>query len=200
MSVKKHDEPYRSKDVPNPILVEHFRTCKTAGWYLDIGCNIGRELQFMGTHGYQCEGIDIDAEAIAICRTRLRAEHVTNTVALVVSAQDFLQRTPRSYDVVHCWNVLPFLTANEAGAVLEGIREKLTSGGTLFLRAFRDAVPSAKHPEDGPVHMFWLPTLHAHFRNYEVLKSCEELFDDEGHLGRPEPHQHAIVTLVLKKM
>ncbi|MEK7631585.1 MAG: class I SAM-dependent methyltransferase [Patescibacteria group bacterium] len=210
MPAKKPNDPYRSKAEPNKVLVDFFSHCKPAGWFLDLGCNTGTELQYMGTHGYQCEGIDTDPEAIAICRTRLLTKHVTNTVAIVASAQDFLQEKVaaliahpkgkgRSYDVIHCWNVLPFLASNEAKAVLAGMCKLSASNGLVFLRVFRDAQPSKHYPEDGPVHLFHIAALKEHFQGYEVLVEKEEYFADEGHPGRPEPHDHAVVSLVIKK-
>lgn len=55
---------------------------------LDLGCGNGRLLQAIAAMGFEAEGVDVSAEAVALCRAKgLRAQTMDVSVALTFNAE-----------------------------------------------------------------------------------------------------------------
>ncbi len=190
---------YRSDEKPNEVFLRHFTRLPAAGRLLDLGCNLGREVEHASRHGWQADGCDVDPTVVAECNDRLRERCVPNAYVSCCSMQEYVASTEHVYHLVHCWHVLHYLTAREIPSIASGITRVLRPGGTLILRAFTEGERAlCTHPERDWL-LFPEGALLLHFPGLRVLEHFAGIINDPGSVNRPEPHQHAVELLVLQK-
>ena len=103
---------------------------------LDAGCGDGRNLHFFLRSGFECFGIDTDAEAIELIRRRAaRLAPALPAENFVTGNIEQLPWASESMDAVICSAVLHF-SADEAhfGRMIDGLWRVLAPGGLFFAR------------------------------------------------------------------
>jgi len=119
--------------------VRYFKNCNKI---LDIGCSVGNFLFYCKLDGKEAVGLDIDKEAIAICKARgLKAINI-NADAKLPFAKD-------SFDAINCWALIEHLTHERRDGLLKEIRRVLKPNGKLVI-----TVPLAGSP------LFWNDYTH----------------------------------------
>jgi len=195
----KKRQPYRSQMQPNPVFLRFFRGLPPAGRMLDLGCNTGPEVRYAGMHGWTVDACDVDAEAIAELNAFLMANRVTNVYAARCSLQEYLLTTEHRYDLVQCWNVMHQLRRPDVGLVLAGIHEVLKPGGAIILQVFNEEERAFWGGEQKRHCLFRVGEVLEHFPDYKVLEHFAGIIQDPGSPNRPEPHEHAVEHVVLRK-
>jgi len=165
---------------------------------LDLGCNLGPEVRYAGMHGWTVDACDVDAEAIAELNAFLAKNRVTNVFAARFSIQEYLKRTTRQYDLVHCWNVLHQLRQSDIPEVLKGIRDVIRPGGLAILRVFTKDDPTLSRVRKREhVYLFEVGEVLQYFPDYEVVEHFAGPIQDPGHPNRPRAHQHVVEQVVI---
>jgi SAM-dependent methyltransferase len=95
------------------------------GTLLDVGCGDGFFLQQLAQKGFTCTGIDLSAQAVALCRERV--EPLGARVQCIPIEE--LQATP--FDIVVCGEVLEHIEQDDV--FLREIHAHLKPSGTLVL-------------------------------------------------------------------
>lgn len=95
------------------------------GTLVDIGCGDGSFLRAMADRGWQVSGVDFDAEAVALIRTRYRLD-------VQVGTAEWLVANGRKYDVVTASHVLEHVL--DPIEFLRKCRQLLRPGGRVILR------------------------------------------------------------------
>ena len=103
---------------------------------LDAGCGDGRNLQFFLRSGFECFGIDADAEAIELIRRRAaRLAPTLPAENFVTGDIEHLPWASESMDAVICSAVLHFSADEEHfGRMMDDLWRVLAPGGLFFAR------------------------------------------------------------------
>lgn len=103
----------------------------TSGTILDYGCGIGAHLQYFAQHGFTPYGCDINAEAIAKCKSRMpaHAEHF-HVIPYVPQLRDYF---PMEFDIVFSNQVLEYFNNRDVQNMLSQFSDLLKGGGVLFV-------------------------------------------------------------------
>ena len=90
---------------------------------LDVGCGNGQFLQIVTEDGYDCEGIELSAEAVEHCRA----------LGLHASTTNFLTGIfEHPFNIITMWDVVEHL--HDPKRFIERSRELLSPGGLLVLK------------------------------------------------------------------
>lgn len=174
-----------------------FRLFEKPGLLADLGCNTGHALCYAAMHGWIAHGCDVDSTVIAEANKLFRQHRITNVSAYCLSLQDFLRQTPYMYDFVSSIDVLTFVPPKEMPEVLRRIGEVTKSQGIVQLRVFTPLEEIVTRGL-GRTH-FPKGQLVQAFPNFEIIEDLQEVLQDPGHVGRPEPHEHHVEVFVAKK-
>jgi SAM-dependent methyltransferase len=126
------------------------------GRLLDVGCGDGFFLQQLAQRGFNCTGIDLSTQAVALCRERV--EPLGAQVQCI--AIEALQADP--FDIVVCGEVLEHIAQDED--FLCQVRKRLRPGGALVL-----SVPLDMRLWDQA------DTAAGHFRRYSKVEILHKL-------------------------
>ncbi len=147
----EHDERYADRNA-DPILAANKKhrdvlafLGKKAGRVLDVGCGVGNFLAFARAHGWECWGIDFDADAIVAGKRTFGLEHLE-----VASLEEFAaQHHELQFDLITFFDVFEHL--DDHNAFLERVRGLLAPGGAIALsvpyrHAWRWLIPADLPP------------------------------------------------------
>jgi len=92
---------------------------------LEIGCNVGRNLNFLFNNDYKnLSGIEINNEAIKLCKEIFKTMCVSDTVKLYNGRlYDFLPNHTNSYDVVFSMAVLMHIDDEERQIIYDYLKK-----------------------------------------------------------------------------
>lgn len=111
---------------PAALLVE-FRDRLPKGRALDVAMGYGRHALYLAAAGWEVDGVERDAEAIAACREEARRRGLSINV---IEADLDVYRLPAStYDLVTCFYFLD-------RALIPQIRDALKPGGVIVYETF----------------------------------------------------------------
>ncbi len=110
------------------------------GRVLDIGCGIGRCLDFVRPRGV---GVDPNATAIAVCRDKGHEAYTPEEFAARRSAGD-----DRAFDTLLCSHVLEHLDEPTGVALLRSYLPELAEGGRVVL-----ITPQERGQRSDPTHV-----------------------------------------------
>lgn len=198
--------------IPSP-LVEKFEKESTRGKALDIGAGYGDNALFLAQQGFSVVAVEIRKELIEIIKKR--AEE--NKISLEIINQDVANFSiaENSCSFISAMNSLNFFSKKEFYDTIGKIKAGLISGGicvialfTMDDQLFEEIKLKTINEDDGSFRneagkKWYFPKpneLKEIFeKDFQVLFYTEAIIDDNGHPNNPEPHQHAIARIAVKK-
>lgn len=190
--------PFRSRASVNPLFLSILGGFKKSGRLLDLGCNTGTELLYAARHGWMAEGCDIDAQAIAEANEIFFRGNATNVSAYHMSMQQCVEQTPHTYDLITSIDALSFLPLKHAYYVLSRIPVLLNTNGIVLLRVFTTQERLVTKRRDRT--FFHYHELGNCMPGLRVISKRQEAYQDPGHVGRPEPHEHQVQVFIAQKV
>jgi O-antigen chain-terminating methyltransferase len=140
---------------------------------LDIGCGRGEFLQLMQENAVQAQGVDLDGESVALCRSK-------GLFATQADAFAFLSEQPdRSFDGIFASQVIEHLTPDRVPLLVQLCAQKLKAGGILVLET-----PNPECLAIFATHFYLDPT---HTR--PIPPSLLVFYYEEAGLGGVEVHR-----------
>lgn len=116
---------------------------------LDFGCGCGRTIRwFLRRGGPEFHGVDVDAEAVAWCRSHLQPGHF-----LVSAPAPPLPYPAGHFDIVYCVSVFTHLNEAMQDIWLAELRRILKPGGVLLITIHGTAAARGLDPEDRAVFL-----------------------------------------------
>lgn len=130
-TTREYTERLRGRKTKRPLVYQlsqipykwHIRSLRLGG-ALDVGCGVGRYLEFLRGHGY---GVDHNVHSIEAVR---RKGFAADTPDEFLSGP---RAVPGSFDSLLCSHVLEHMTAAEAEAMLRDYVRFIRPGGRVLL-------------------------------------------------------------------
>ena len=187
-------------DEPNILLQQIFKQISGKIEFLDLGCGQGRDTLFMLTKGFRVTAVDNSQEGINKIRNLVKEvgllEGNLNLVCNDIS--NFNIRKNR-FDIINAFNSLQFLSKNNTLRLLENIKKNIKPGGYIIISAFTTDDQLYKKIGNDKRCFFELGELKKIFSTEHIILYNEEIINDDGHIGSPEPHMHGIVRMIAQK-
>lgn len=198
--------------IPAP-LVEKFAKEAPRGKALDLVAGRGNNVIFLAQQGFFVTAVEFREELAETIKKRA----AENEVSVEVANEDIRNFIidENQYSFISAMNCLNFFSKKEFIEVIEKIKNGLKKGGvcviTLFTNAdplFEDVKAKTIMEADGSFRneagkKWYFPKaseLKEIFeKDFTLLFYVEAMVDDKGHPNNPEPHQHAVARIVVKK-
>lgn len=165
-----HDHPI----APSPFLVQHFDLLPP-GLALDLAMGEGRNAIYLAARGFDVDGVDVDAGAVA--RARASARKLGAPIRAVVgNVEDGTYILPMdTYDVIVVFRYLH-------RPLFRDIREGLKPGGVVVYQTFTVDQAQFGRPTN-PAHLLRPGELKEVFGDWTILASHEGI--EGGSAGHP---------------
>ncbi len=149
---------------PSAFLVEHFDLLP-GGLALDLAMGEGRNAIYLASRGYDVDGVDVDAGAVARARAAARRLGVPIR-AVVGNVEDGTYIVPiETYDLIAVFHFLH-------RPLFRDLREGLRPGGAVIYQTFTTDQPRFGGPRD-PAHLLRPGELRDAFADWEILRYRE---------------------------
>lgn len=155
---------YQPRWDPSPLLVEWLPRLPK-GRALDLACGTGRNALYLAGQGYQVDGMDVAASALALGRQR--ATELGLSVNWVQADLDTYALPPNTYDVI----AVSFYINRELAPALVAA---LKPGGMLLYEHHLRATDATNGPRN-PEHRFAPGELRRLFSSLHILHYVEEM-------------------------
>src|SRR5262245_44533178 len=170
---------------PSSFLVDSFHLLPK-GLALDLAMGEGRNAIYLASRGYDVDGVDVNAEAVARARTSARRLGAPIR-AVVGNVEDGTYIIPiETYDLIVVFHYLH-------RPLFQDIREGLKPGGAVVYQTFTTEQARFGRPTN-PSHLLRPGELEEVFRDWEVLRTQEGI---EG--GTPASPPRALAGIVARK-
>jgi tellurite methyltransferase len=160
-----------------------------SGKVLDLGSGEGRDDIFMAKNGFDVTGVDISETGVKRMLETAK-EMGVNVKGLVQDISKF--EFKEKYDIIISNNTLQFLSEKDAKRVISEMKENTNEGGLNVIVSFTEDNPSKELP-----YLFKKGELKNMYSYWEILEYEEFMTEPEKH---GKLHQHAIVTLIARKL
>jgi rhodanese-related sulfurtransferase len=174
-----HDHPI----APSRFLVDNFDLL-TKGLALDLAMGEGRNAIYLASRGYDVDGVDVDAGAVA--RARASARRLGAPIRAVVgNVEDGTYIVPiETYDLIVVFHFLH-------RPLFHDIRDGLKPGGCVVYQTFTTEQAQFGRPKD-PAHLLQPGELQGVFADWEILRFREAI--EPGIAGAPPKALAGIVA------
>jgi tellurite methyltransferase len=196
----KYDQIYQTKNVwgtePNMLLQKIYSQGEPGGHFLDLGCGQGRDSFFMLSNSFKVTAVDKSEEGIISMKDYILENNLSD-LPIDIYCQDISKFKIKKdmYSIINIYNTLHFLPKGDALGLISDIKNKLKKGGFIIISCFK-ADDSTYNKNLCFFEPGELKNLFSDFFMYfyeEIIK------EDEGHIGKPEPHQHSVVKMIAQK-
>lgn len=180
-----HGAPHDHPIAPSAFLVENFDLLPK-GLALDLAMGEGRNAIYLASRGYDVDGVDVSAEAVAGARTYARRLGAPIR-AIVGNVEDGTYIIPiEAYDLIVVFHYLH-------RPLFQDIREGLKPGGAVVFQTY--TIEQARFgPPTSPAHLLRSGELEEVFADWEILRYREGI---EG--GAPGHPARAVAGIVARK-
>ncbi len=161
---------------------------------LDIGCGEGRNAVHFARHGFLVTAIDRSSAGLE--KTARLAQECGVTVT-TIEADINLWTPDRSFDVLFSSGTLHYLPPEIRTAKFHEYREATVAGriNAFSVLIEKPFIPPSPDAQPG-VRLFRSGELMAHYWDWEMLASSEEIFDcRSGGI----PHRHAVNRIIARR-
>ncbi|PIT93968.1 hypothetical protein COU00_01495 [Candidatus Falkowbacteria bacterium CG10_big_fil_rev_8_21_14_0_10_43_11] len=202
----KYNQIYKNNFVwgnkPNGLLQKIYKLNKVNSEFLDLGCGQGRDVLFMLEKGYKVTAVDNSQEGIKKIKELIQANNLLianiNLNLFCGDIKNFnIQKN--KYVIINAFNSLQFLPKKEAVKIIEIIKKNIKNGGYVIISGFTINDPLYKKINNDKRCFFEPQELKKMFSDFHIILYKEEIIEDKGHAGSPEPHKHGIVKMIAQK-
>jgi hypothetical protein len=161
---------------------------------VDLGMGRGRDVLYLGRHGFRVLGVDLDP--VGLERARRRAARMR--VPITTDLRDLgTWRLPRRFDVVFSSTFLNYLAPERRPGRLAHFQAATVPGGLHAVNALIAPPPFGSVPDlEGDLWPFRRGELRRYYRRWEILESGEQTLDCR--FGGPD-HRHTVESVVARK-
>lgn len=179
--------------------VEHNHTGQKIA--IDCGCGTGSDSQFLAEQGYSVHAFDINADAIALCKTRFaeQDDHSPNDKRfnIRVSQASFESFRYPPCSIIIANNSLFFAEPSTFAITWQRMTACLVSGG-IFAGDFMGINDSWAHDYPTPISAFSRSQVEALLEGFDILT-----FHERDELGKTmighEKHWHIFSVMAIKR-
>jgi len=164
-------------------------SCKVA---VDIGCGTGGDIAYLANEGYQVYGVDINAEAIAICHDRFANNELVSTT----------RARFENYDYPRCGIVIANASLFFAEPTLfqitwQGIVDSIAEGGVFAgdFMGLNDSWAVGYRSATTPLTRLEVEAL---FSNFEIIRFHERDELGKTSIGKTK-HWHTFSVVAVKR-
>lgn len=195
-SVYKNN-PNISGKRPNRLLLKIAKKLSPGMKVLDLGCGQARDSFYMAQQKIDVTAVDSSKAATSQIKDILREKKIDNIRVICQNIAKF-KIEPGKYSFINCCNALQFLPKKNALKVVESIKKNILPGGFVAIISF----VSDTQPLDKNKSRFEPGEMKKLFSNgnFKILHHFEGDCLEKGHVGRPEPHSHRIVEIIIEKI
>lgn len=158
-------------------------------YFLDLGCGQGRDSFFAAQKGMQVVAVDSSKTAI----DQINGKNIKNIQGVFQLVENF-EIEKGKYFIVSAHNVFQFIPKEKGLKTIEKIKNNILPGGFVTITAFVNLDQGKYQP-----NYFEGGELKELFSDFEAIHYFEGKIDDTGHSDAPEPHQHSVVGIVVKR-
>ena len=185
MGGARQTEGHRNGIAPSSFLVENFDLLRK-GLALDVAMGAGRNAIYLATRGFDVDGVDADARALAAARAAARRLGAPIR-ATAGNFEDGTYIIPiETYDTIIVFNFLH-------RPLLQDIREGLVPGGTVIYQTFTVEQTRFGRPKN-PDFLLKTGELKGFFADWEILRYRERIGP-----ARHDPRPRAVAGIVARK-
>ena len=197
-----YDKIYKtSKDVwgkePNKLLQMIWQKVDANSYFLDLGCDQGRDSVFMARQGFKVVVVDESSEAIEQLKERAIKENLN--IETICQSITYFKIAKDKFSIINAFNSFQFLDKGKAGEIIGSIKKNLKPNGYAIISGFTVNDPSYQKQENKSKGYFMPNELKELFNNFEIIFYFEGEIEDKGHVGAKLPHKHGVVRLITKK-
>lgn len=199
-----YDQLYKDNIVwghqPNELLIQVFAMISDDIQFLDLGCGQGRDVLFMLANGFKVSGVDKSQEGLRQIKDLVKEKGIpiANLNLICEDIADF-NIEENKFDIISAYNSLQFLPKDYALLVLESIKSNLKKNGYIIISAFTVDDPGYKKVGNTGHCFFNHGELREIFSDFNIILYKEEIVNDIGHPGSPNPHIHGVVKMLAQK-
>lgn len=200
----KYNQIYKNNNVwgnqPNELLQKIYSQLNTGANFLDLGCGQGRDSLFMLQKGFKVDAIDNSQEGINKIKEFIQANNLPiDNINLFCNDIKNFNITKNKYDITNAFNSLQFLSKKEALKIIEDIKCNIKNNGYVIISGFTVNDPLYKKMNNDGRCFFESQELRKIFSDFNIIEYKEDIIEDKGHPGSPEPHQHGVVKIIAQK-
>ncbi|MFA5127227.1 MAG: class I SAM-dependent methyltransferase [Patescibacteria group bacterium] len=187
-------------DEPNILLRQIFEKLTPKDKFLDLGCGQGRDVLFMLAKGFRVTGVDASPESINHIKNLVKINRLS-TVNFELVCGDISSYIIKDdmFDIINAYNSLQFLSKKDAFRVLENIKNNIKKNGYIIISGFTIDDPLYKKIGNDKRCFFERGELKKIFSEADIILYNEEIINENGHAGNPEPHIHGITRIIAQK-
>jgi tellurite methyltransferase len=195
MDSKYYDDKYKQGLYwgmkPGNSTIKLLKYAKS-GKVLDLGSGEGRDDIFMAKNGFDVTGVDISETGVKrMLETAKEMGVKVKGLVQDISKFEFKEK----YDIIISNNTLQFLSEKDAKRVISEMKENTNEGGLNVIVSFTEDNPSKELP-----YLFKKGELKSMYSYWEILEYEEFMMEPEKHGRDGKLHQHAVVTLIARKL
>lgn len=182
--MNKYNEIYKTNNVwgvqPSDLVVKVVEKLESNSAVLDLGCGQGRNSIFLAGKGFKVDAVDHSVKGLE--------KIVHNNISTFLADVRNFEIELNKYSTILAIAILQFLPKEDISTLVERIKKNLKPQGFFVASVFIQ--------ENG----FQEGELKEWFNDFEIIHYKEYIFNDPGHRGREEPHQHHVAKIIAKKV
>jgi len=167
---------------------------------LDLGSGTGRDSLYLASLGHHVMAVDSSRQALEKLEQSGKELKLQNFITSIEAKVEDYVIFASSYGLINCAHILHFLTLDQAVAVIRKMIDGVEASGYLTITTF------SKNEADYLAKEFLYnrgyfskEELLVLLKDLNILMVNEQVIEDIGHPGRPEPHEHHVIEVVARK-
>lgn len=186
---------------PNNLLQKIYNKIDASGNFLDLGCGQGRDSLFILGKGFNVTMVDKSEEEIKRIKEYIQKNNLPkNKINLHCQDIGNYNIKDNKFDIINAFNSLQFLPKKESLRLIDKIKKSLKNKGYVIISSFTVNDPLYEKTTNDSRCFFESQELRKLFSDFNIIFYKEEVIEENGHPGYPEPHHHHLVRLIAQKI
>jgi len=154
------------------------------GKVLDLGCGDGREIEFLQERGFECTGVDRNAEKINQNKQR---NNDVNWIFQDIRNFKFEQQ----YELIIAKTVIHYFPKEKQIEIINKIKTATKENGINYIATFTDEIPM-----EGKSYLMKNNELLNYYLDWKILQFAQRTTPTHSDPGNSVPHQHSVSILI----